>query len=128
MAKKLLPKHPLASRLEAKGFFAYPNINVNVSRFLRCRPCFSLFFLLDVFFLEDVDCAGWYQGRIPNKNKSQCCVWAKIKLKSQKGRTSFKPGLLLSNRQKTSGMFSTLVDTKKSAGNGMFPDVSRCFP
>ena len=51
----------LASRLEAKGFFAYPS-------------AFPEFFLLDVFFLEDVDCAGWYQGRIPNKNKSQCCV------------------------------------------------------
>ena len=61
---------------------------------------------------------------IPNKNKSQCCVVAKIKLRSQKGRTSFKPGLLLSKWQKISGMFSTLVDTKKSSGNGMFPVVS----
>ena len=61
---------------------------------------------------------------IPNKKTNPGVVWwAKIRLKSQEGRTSFKTGLLLSNWQNISGKFSTLVDTKNSAGNGMFPVV-----
>lgn len=99
--KRLLPKHPLASRLEAKGFFAYKRFEVS-----SLPAVFFLIFFCWMFSFWKmlIVLVGIKEG-FQTKTNPNVVWWAKIKLKPRKEGPLLKLGCCLATGKRFPGCF-----------------------